>query len=68
VGLKLNGTHQLLAHADNMNLLEDKIDTIKKITGALFNIRKKAVLETYVAKTKYAIYVAVLSSKYLSKY
>jgi hypothetical protein len=27
-GLKLNGTHQLLAYADNVNLLGDNIDTI----------------------------------------
>jgi hypothetical protein len=26
-GLKLNGTHQLLVYADDMNLLEDNIDT-----------------------------------------
>jgi hypothetical protein len=29
VGLKLNGTHQLLGYVD-MNLLGDNIDTIKK--------------------------------------
>jgi hypothetical protein len=27
---KMNGTHQLLAYDDDMNLLEDNIDTIKK--------------------------------------
>jgi hypothetical protein len=32
VGLKLNRTHQLLAYADDMNLLGDNIDTIKKNT------------------------------------
>jgi hypothetical protein len=29
VRLKLNGTHQLLAYGNDMNLLEDNIDTIK---------------------------------------
>jgi hypothetical protein len=32
VGLKLNGTHQLLAYADDVNLLEDNIDTINNNT------------------------------------
>jgi hypothetical protein len=30
VGLKLNGTHQFLAYADDVNLLGDNIDTINK--------------------------------------
>jgi hypothetical protein len=30
VGLKLNGTHQLLAYADDVNRLGDSIDTVKK--------------------------------------
>jgi hypothetical protein len=33
VGLKLNGTHQLLAYADDVNLLGDNIDIIHKNTN-----------------------------------
>jgi hypothetical protein len=31
LGLKINGTHQLLAYACNVNVLVDNIDTIKKL-------------------------------------
>jgi hypothetical protein len=30
VGLKWSGTHQVLAHAEDVNLLRDNIDTTKK--------------------------------------
>jgi hypothetical protein len=30
VGLKLNGAHQQLVYADDVNLLDDNKDTIKK--------------------------------------
>jgi hypothetical protein len=55
VGLKLNGTHQLLAYADDVNLLGDNIDTIKKNTETLIVASKKVGLEINVDKTKYML-------------
>jgi hypothetical protein len=55
VGLKLNGTHQLLTYADNVNLLGDNIDTIKTSTETLIDASKEVSLEIYVEKTKYML-------------
>jgi hypothetical protein len=57
VGLKLNGTHQLLAYADDVNLLEDNIDTTrtKKNTETLIDASKEIGLEISVEKTKYML-------------
>jgi hypothetical protein len=55
MGLKLNGTHQLLAYADVMNLLGDNIDTLKKNTETFIDASKEIGLEINVDKTKYML-------------
>jgi hypothetical protein len=55
VGLKLNGTHQLLAYTDDINLLGDNIDTIKKNTETLIDANKEVGLEINVEQTKYML-------------
>jgi hypothetical protein len=41
VELKLNGTHPLLVYADDVNLLRDNIDTIKKNTESVIDAIKE---------------------------
>jgi hypothetical protein len=55
VQLKLNGTCQLLAKADDMNLLKDNIGTIKKSTETLINSSKEVGLDINAEKTKYML-------------
>jgi hypothetical protein len=55
VGLKVNGTHQLLAYVDDLNLLGDNIDTINKNTETLINASKEGGLEVNIEKTKYML-------------
>jgi hypothetical protein len=55
VELKLNGTHQVLAYADDVSLLGDNIDTIEKNTETLIDATKEVGLEINVGKTKYML-------------
>jgi hypothetical protein len=48
VGLTLNGTHQLLAYVDDVNILGSIIDAIKKNTETLFDASKEVRLEINV--------------------
>jgi hypothetical protein len=56
VGLKLNGTHQLVAYVDDVNILGDNIDTIKKKNiQMLIDASKEVGLEVNTEKSKYNI-------------
>jgi hypothetical protein len=55
VGLKLNGTHQLLAYTHDVNLLGGNIVTIQKNTETLIDASKEVGLEINVDKTKYML-------------
>jgi hypothetical protein len=55
VGLKLNGTHQLLVYADDVNLLGDNMDHRKKNTETLINSSKKVGPDVNAEKTKHML-------------
>jgi len=52
-GLKLNGTHQLLAYADDVNILGGSICTLYENAEALVAATRENRLEVSTDKTKY---------------
>ena len=54
-GLKLNGTHQLLVYADDVNILGGSVHTVKENAEALVVAKKEIGLEVNADKTKYII-------------
>jgi len=54
-GLKLNGTHQLLAYADDVNILGGSIHTLKENAEALVAATRENGLEVSADKTKYMV-------------
>jgi hypothetical protein len=46
-GLKLNGTHQLLSYADDVNLLGDNINTINKNIQTLIDASMEDTVQVF---------------------
>jgi hypothetical protein len=55
VDLELNGAHQLLVYAVDINLLGDSVNTIRKNTKTLFEASGDVGLKIKAEKTKYMI-------------
>jgi histidinol-phosphate/aromatic aminotransferase/cobyric acid decarboxylase-like protein len=53
--LHLNGAHQLLASADDVNILEGSVHTINENTESLVAASKDIGLEVNTDKTKYIV-------------
>ena len=52
LGLDMNGTHQILAYADDVNLIDDNIRTIERNADVML-VRDACNLAVNTGKTKY---------------
>ena len=53
--MKLNGTHQLLVYADDVNILGGGVHTVEENAEALVVASKETGLEVNADKTKYMV-------------
>jgi hypothetical protein len=61
MGLRLNGTYQLLTYTDDVNLQRDNIDTTKENTETLIYASREVGLEINVETTKYMLLSLLVS-------
>jgi len=54
-GLKLNGTHQLVVYADDVNVVVGSVHTKQENTGPLVVAGRETGLEVNADKTKYMV-------------
>jgi hypothetical protein len=54
-GLKLNGTHQLLAYANDVNIMGGSVHTVRENAETLVVATKEIGLEVNTNKTKYMV-------------
>jgi hypothetical protein len=65
-GLKLNGTHQLFAYADDVNLPGDNLDSINKITQTII-FASKVIVRALVSYTSVSIvWMSILCVLYIT--
>jgi hypothetical protein len=71
-GLKFDGTHQLLVYANDVNLLDENKNVIKKNTDALLIVyatrSKEVYLKVNAKNTNYTVHVSSLDDRTKSLY
>jgi hypothetical protein len=66
MGLKLNGTHQLLTYADDVNLQGDNIDAIKKNRNFIDASKEVEVTKDYLIQAFHMYYMFLIYFKLLA--